>query len=173
MRLKKIFNSFKSLALFPKFYHENAQDLIMYTLKINKVCACFMHKRDWIRTESKRKGKKKKWEYANKQIHPTLVERKNVENKNECVGEDLWVRVRATKVSPVFSTFIFSAFLSFDQSRVNQNVSERYFWDTLYVVLKLQRSMKLQFRYIWKTDWSNFFSEGKYEERKKKIIERK
>jgi len=52
-------------------------------------------------------------------VNPTLVESKNVENKNEGVGGDLWVRVRARKVSPVFSTFIFSAFLSFDQSRVN------------------------------------------------------
>jgi hypothetical protein len=37
-----------------------------------------------------------------------LVESKNVENKNECVGEDLWVRVRARKVSLVFSTFLLS-----------------------------------------------------------------
>jgi hypothetical protein len=42
-------------------------------------------------------------------VNPTLVESKNVENKNESVGGDLSVRVRARKVSPVFSAFLLSS----------------------------------------------------------------
>jgi hypothetical protein len=58
-------------------------------------------------------------------VNPTLVE-----NKSEGVGGDLeGVRVRARKVSPVFLTFIFSAFLSFDQSRVNRRGSGSKFVD--------------------------------------------
>jgi hypothetical protein len=76
------------------------------------------------------------------EVNPTLVEsknveRKNAENKNEGVDGDLWVRVRARKVSPIFSTFIFSAFLSFDiftfdQIRVNRSwILNTYFIDTV------------------------------------------